>query len=266
MRGSDHISWFADIGLGHRGSVGGKGGSLGELQRADIAVPAGFVVTTGAFERCLEALEQDAPLRSAIDALAPDDLTRIAQPPRRCVAGSSRRGCRRACWTQFHPLMHGFAPIAPRPSRYAPPRPPRMRSMRVSQACRTPICGSKVRPRPRAWCALLGQSVFGRVDQLSAPAWHSGARRRDGGRGADHGGCQFRRCHVHAQPHDRRSLGDHDRGRLGPGLGGGRRRGHAGSLGHRQDHRRDLGARHLGQEHPTRAARHRRHRHAAGAG
>lgn len=78
MGGSEHISWFADLGLEHRASVGGKGGSLGELQRAHIAVPAGFVVTTGAFERCLEALERDLPVRSAIESLPADDLTQIA--------------------------------------------------------------------------------------------------------------------------------------------------------------------------------------------
>ena len=30
------ISWFADIGLADRPTVGGKGGSLGELTRAGI--------------------------------------------------------------------------------------------------------------------------------------------------------------------------------------------------------------------------------------
>lgn len=82
MRGSEHISWFAEVGLEHRAHVGGKGGSLGELQRAGIAVPAGFVVRTHAFERCLEALEQDAPVRSTIEALPPDDLTAIAETSR----------------------------------------------------------------------------------------------------------------------------------------------------------------------------------------
>jgi pyruvate, water dikinase len=82
MRASEHISWFADLGLEHRASVGGKGGSLGELLRAHIAVPAGFVVTTSAFTRCLEALERDAPVRSAIESLPPDDLARIAHTSR----------------------------------------------------------------------------------------------------------------------------------------------------------------------------------------
>jgi pyruvate,water dikinase len=74
---SGHISWFAEIGLGDRPHVGGKGGSLGELQRAGIAVPPGFVVRTSAFERFLEELERTAPLRARVEALQPDDLAEI---------------------------------------------------------------------------------------------------------------------------------------------------------------------------------------------
>jgi pyruvate, water dikinase len=72
------ISWFADIGLEDRPRVGGKGGSLGELQRAGIAVPPGFVVMTGAFERFIEALERKAPLRSRVEALNARDLAAVA--------------------------------------------------------------------------------------------------------------------------------------------------------------------------------------------
>jgi pyruvate,water dikinase len=74
MGSTDIIGWFADIGLHDRPRVGGKGGSLGELQRAGIDVPAGFVVKTGAFECFLQALERQAPLRSRIEALDPDNL------------------------------------------------------------------------------------------------------------------------------------------------------------------------------------------------
>jgi pyruvate,water dikinase len=72
------IGWFADIGLHDRPHVGGKGGSLGELLRAGIAVPPGFVVKTGAFERFIQALEEKAPLRSRIAALSADDLPAAA--------------------------------------------------------------------------------------------------------------------------------------------------------------------------------------------
>ena len=78
MAASEVIAWFADIGLGDRPQVGGKGGSLGELQRAGIAVPPGFVVKTGAFQQFINALERKAPVRSAIEALSGDDLSATA--------------------------------------------------------------------------------------------------------------------------------------------------------------------------------------------
>ena len=56
MASTEVIGWFSDIGLSDRPQVGGKGGSLGELQRAGIAVPPGFVVKTGAFDRFLANL------------------------------------------------------------------------------------------------------------------------------------------------------------------------------------------------------------------
>ena len=71
------IGWFADITLADRPTVGGKGGSLGELTRAGIAVPAGFVVRTTAFEEFIASLEKAAPLRARVEALAADDLAGI---------------------------------------------------------------------------------------------------------------------------------------------------------------------------------------------
>ena len=40
------ISWFAELGIAHRPTVGGKAASLGELLRAGAPVPLGFVVTS----------------------------------------------------------------------------------------------------------------------------------------------------------------------------------------------------------------------------
>ena len=75
MASTQVIGWFADIGLQDRLHVGGKGGSLGELQRAGIAVPPGFVVKTGAFERFIQALERKAPVRSVVESLKDADLS-----------------------------------------------------------------------------------------------------------------------------------------------------------------------------------------------
>jgi len=77
MRPAAHVSWFADIALSDRADVGGKGGSLGELQRAGVAVPPGFVVRTAAFERFIAALEEVAPVRMPVAALDPQDLDAI---------------------------------------------------------------------------------------------------------------------------------------------------------------------------------------------
>jgi len=69
-----YISWFRDIGLDDRPKVGGKGGSLGELHRAGISVPPGFVVRTEAFEVSIDALEQRSPVRARVAGLAADEL------------------------------------------------------------------------------------------------------------------------------------------------------------------------------------------------
>jgi len=74
---SEIIGWFADIGLSDRPTVGGKGGSLGELKRAGIPVPPGFVVRTAAFERFLSTLEKDEPIRSRVEALGSQELDKI---------------------------------------------------------------------------------------------------------------------------------------------------------------------------------------------
>jgi pyruvate,water dikinase len=73
----DLIRWFEDIGLDDVASVGGKGGSLGELTRAGIPVPPGFVVTTAAFEAFLDTLDADGEIRRTIEGLAADDLPGI---------------------------------------------------------------------------------------------------------------------------------------------------------------------------------------------
>jgi pyruvate,water dikinase len=77
MPSTEIVGWFADVGLQDRPHVGGKGGSLGELQRAGIAVPPGFVVKTGAFEKFIDALEREAPVRSRVEALDADDLDAV---------------------------------------------------------------------------------------------------------------------------------------------------------------------------------------------
>src|SRR6188768_4082313 len=82
------VAWFMDVGIADRPTVGGKGGSLGELTGAGIAVPPGFVVTVHGFELFLEAIEARAPVRSKVEALDPTDLgaaTKLSEDLRRRV-------------------------------------------------------------------------------------------------------------------------------------------------------------------------------------
>src|SRR5262245_43675858 len=71
------IAWFETLGLADRPQVGGKGASLGELTRAGIAVPPGFVIRTEAFAEFLATLEWAAPVRSRVAALRAGDLAAI---------------------------------------------------------------------------------------------------------------------------------------------------------------------------------------------
>jgi len=65
---------FADVGRDDVPAAGGKGASLGELMRAGIRVPDGFVVTTVAFRSAVAALD----LGSRVVALDPADGEAVA--------------------------------------------------------------------------------------------------------------------------------------------------------------------------------------------
>ena len=70
---------FRDVGVADRPTVGGKGASLGELTRAGIRVPPGFVVSTAAFERFLAEIDPQGSIRRAIEGLGVGDLPVIAE-------------------------------------------------------------------------------------------------------------------------------------------------------------------------------------------
>ena len=73
-----YLSWFRDVGLADRPTVGGKGASLGELTRAGISVPPGFVVTTAAFESALAMIDPAGSIRGAIDGVGGGDLAAVS--------------------------------------------------------------------------------------------------------------------------------------------------------------------------------------------
>src|SRR3989304_6254919 len=62
------IRWFAEVGKDDVAVVGGKGANLGQLTKAGVAVPPGFIVSAGAYFSFLDS----ASLRSAIQRLTAD--------------------------------------------------------------------------------------------------------------------------------------------------------------------------------------------------
>jgi len=70
---------IADLGAGDLASAGGKAASLGELTRAGLRVPAGYVVTAKAFALAMAALDPDGLLRDEIARLPADDLGAIGR-------------------------------------------------------------------------------------------------------------------------------------------------------------------------------------------
>jgi pyruvate, water dikinase len=60
-------------------SVGGKGAALGSLARIGIAVPPGFVVTSGGYLAFMDQLDRAGALRAEISALPAADLPAISQ-------------------------------------------------------------------------------------------------------------------------------------------------------------------------------------------
>jgi pyruvate,water dikinase len=82
-RENELLLWFDEIGIDDRASVGGKGASLGELRRAGIDVPAGFVVTASAFRRFAS--------REA-GASVPEELAKAVAGAYRTLCGSDDSG------------------------------------------------------------------------------------------------------------------------------------------------------------------------------
>ena len=87
---------FDEIGRDDLSLAGGKGANLGELSRAGLPVPPGFVVTTGAYDDFVEAgglRDEILRLASRIagEVLVRAELRRIDEDGRRDVVGPTFR-------------------------------------------------------------------------------------------------------------------------------------------------------------------------------
>ena len=70
---------LADVGAADAARAGGKAAALGELARAGIPVPRGYVITVAAFNLVMAALDSSGAIRGALGDLPADDLAAIAR-------------------------------------------------------------------------------------------------------------------------------------------------------------------------------------------
>jgi pyruvate,water dikinase len=75
---TEHICWFDDIGAGDARTVGGKGANLGELRRAGLPVPAGFVITAAAYLDAMERAGVRQELRAKLEQVDADDAGKLS--------------------------------------------------------------------------------------------------------------------------------------------------------------------------------------------
>lgn len=67
------IAWFREVHRQHIPIVGGKGANLGEMVNANFPVPAGFIITSGAYFNFLERTGLKDNVISKIDSINVDD-------------------------------------------------------------------------------------------------------------------------------------------------------------------------------------------------
>jgi len=73
------VRGLAEVGAADRTWAGGKAAALGELARAGIPVPRGYVVTVAAFGLVMDTIDPSGAIRGAIGGLPPDDLAALAR-------------------------------------------------------------------------------------------------------------------------------------------------------------------------------------------
>ena len=76
------IVWFADVGKDDVGVAGGKGANLGEMTRARIPVPPGFIVTADAYRRFLEASGLRPTIQKLVSPLDYNDSAQLQRVSR----------------------------------------------------------------------------------------------------------------------------------------------------------------------------------------
>jgi len=75
--GNDYIRWFEELSKSDVSIAGGKGANLGELTRAGVSVPPGFVVTAKGFTEFLEVTRLKGTIRDRIARINVDNANEL---------------------------------------------------------------------------------------------------------------------------------------------------------------------------------------------
>jgi len=71
------VVWFEDVGKEDISQVGGKGANLGEMTKARIPVPPGFIVTAHSYFHFLEKSNLTPKIRELLSDLDPNDSAKL---------------------------------------------------------------------------------------------------------------------------------------------------------------------------------------------
>ncbi|MEK9167568.1 MAG: phosphoenolpyruvate synthase [Patescibacteria group bacterium] len=77
MAGGKLLVWFAEVSKGDIALVGGKGANLGEMTKASLPVPPGFIVTADAYYEFLRATKLDRIVKKELTNLDPEDSKKL---------------------------------------------------------------------------------------------------------------------------------------------------------------------------------------------
>jgi pyruvate,water dikinase len=78
-RGTKIIAWFGEVTKNDITLAGGKGANLGEMVRAGIPVPNGFIVTSDAYFKFLEASNLSDDIQQQLDTLDVNDSKKLQE-------------------------------------------------------------------------------------------------------------------------------------------------------------------------------------------
>jgi pyruvate,water dikinase len=73
------IAWFEEIGKADIPIAGGKGANLGEMTKARIPVPPGFIVTADAYFQFLQEAQLAEKIRTHLKILKPKDTKMLQE-------------------------------------------------------------------------------------------------------------------------------------------------------------------------------------------